>query len=77
MADSGGLPVIPKQRQSKAWIRLRKLICGFVVAIGFAHTEAYCEHLRTHETFRSRRDNVGFLRNYHQFSIKSHVVAIY
>ena len=39
MADSRGLTVIPKQLQSKAWIRLSKLICGFVVPIGFAHTE--------------------------------------
>ena len=35
------------------------------------------EHLRTHETFTVDQIIRDFFRNYHQFSIKSYVVAIY
>ena len=36
-----------------------------------------CEHLRTNETFTIDQLILEFLHNYHQFSIKSYVVAIY
>ena len=35
------------------------------------------EHLRTHETFIVDQIVRDFLHNYHKFSIKSYVVAIY
>ena len=35
------------------------------------------EHLRTHETFTVDKIIRDIFRNYHQFSIKSYVVAIY